>query len=289
MALARRTRPLFARTEARGHAAALAHHAGRQPRHGPRRAQRFQPITAATRRFHPLQVKCAPMANLALFDLDHTLIPTDSDHEWGRFMVKLGMVDAENFARQNDAFYADYKAGKLDIHAYLHRHAHAAREVLARATGRLARAVHARSDQADHRAGRARTRARASGSRRSVLPRHRHQRVHHGADRRGVRHRDADRVRSRNRRRSSATARTPAGRPARRAIARARSSVPRHGSRRWARTWSDFEHSYFYSDSHNDIPLLEKVTDPIATNPDDTLRAHAQAHGWRILELFQPT
>ncbi len=55
------------------------------------------------------------------------------------------------------------------------------------------------------------------------------------------------------------------------------------------KTWSDFERSYFYSDSHNDIPLLEKVTDPIATNPDDTLRAHAQAHGWRILELFQPT
>ena len=53
--------------------------------------------------------------------------------------------------------------------------------------------------------------------------------------------------------------------------------------------WSDFKHSYFYSDSHNDIPLLEKVTDPIATNPDDALRAHAQAKGWRILELFQPT
>jgi phosphoserine phosphatase len=44
------------------------------------------------------------MANLALFDLDHTLIPTDSDHEWGRFMVKHGMVDAENFARENDRF-----------------------------------------------------------------------------------------------------------------------------------------------------------------------------------------
>ena len=59
------------------------------------------------------------MANLALFDLDHTLIPTDSDHEWGRFMVKLGIVEAESFARENDRFFADYKAGKLDIHAYL--------------------------------------------------------------------------------------------------------------------------------------------------------------------------
>jgi HAD superfamily phosphoserine phosphatase-like hydrolase len=55
------------------------------------------------------------------------------------------------------------------------------------------------------------------------------------------------------------------------------------------KTWSDFERSYFYSDSHNDIPLLEKVTDPIATNPDDTLREYAQTHGWRILELFQTT
>ena len=59
------------------------------------------------------------MANLALFDLYHTLIPTDSDHEWGRFMVKLGIVDADSFAKQNDRFYADYKAGVLDIHAYL--------------------------------------------------------------------------------------------------------------------------------------------------------------------------
>ena len=50
--------------------------------------------------------------------------------------------------------------------------------------------------------------------------------------------------------------------------------------------WSDFPHTYFYSDSHNDIPLLEKVTDPIATNPDDTLRAHASNRGWRILDLF---
>jgi HAD superfamily phosphoserine phosphatase-like hydrolase len=52
--------------------------------------------------------------------------------------------------------------------------------------------------------------------------------------------------------------------------------------------WSSFERSYFYSDSLNDIPLLEKVTDPVATNPDDTLRAHALQKGWRILDLFTP-
>ena len=59
------------------------------------------------------------MTNLALFDLDHTLIPTDSDHEWGRFMVRQGIVEAESFSAQNDRFFADYKAGVLDIHAYL--------------------------------------------------------------------------------------------------------------------------------------------------------------------------
>ncbi|WP_425126910.1 HAD family hydrolase, partial [Burkholderia cepacia] len=52
---------------------------------------------------------------------------------------------------------------------------------------------------------------------------------------------------------------------------------------------ADFERSYFYSDSHNDIPLLAKVTDPVATNPDDTLRTHAREQGWRILDLFQPS
>ncbi len=57
--------------------------------------------------------------------------------------------------------------------------------------------------------------------------------------------------------------------------------------RQLGKRWSDFERSYFYSDSANDIPLMEKVTDPIATNPDETLRAAAQRRGWPIIELFQ--
>ena len=57
--------------------------------------------------------------NLALFDLDHTLIPTDSDHEWGRFLIRRGVVDASEYQRKNDQFYADYKAGTLDIQAFL--------------------------------------------------------------------------------------------------------------------------------------------------------------------------
>lgn len=61
----------------------------------------------------------APAMNLCLFDLDHTLLPLDSDHAWGEFMIRLGWVDEASFRAGNDAFYADYQAGTLDIHAYV--------------------------------------------------------------------------------------------------------------------------------------------------------------------------
>src|SRR6476469_5917180 len=57
--------------------------------------------------------------NLALFDLDHTLLPLDSDYEWGQFLVRIGAVDAEAFAKRNAAFYAQYEAGTLDPVEYL--------------------------------------------------------------------------------------------------------------------------------------------------------------------------
>jgi len=57
--------------------------------------------------------------NLCLFDLDHTLIPLDSDHAWGEFIIRRGWVDEAEFRRRNDEFYADYEAGRLDIHRYV--------------------------------------------------------------------------------------------------------------------------------------------------------------------------
>ena len=56
---------------------------------------------------------------LALFDLDHTLIPIDSDHAWGEFTTRIGWTDAAEFKRRNDAFYEQYKAGTLDIAEYI--------------------------------------------------------------------------------------------------------------------------------------------------------------------------
>jgi HAD superfamily hydrolase (TIGR01490 family) len=228
------------------------------------------------------------MANLALFDLDHTLIPTDSDHEWGRFMVKHGMVDAENFALENDRFYADYKAGKLDIQAYLvamltplakysraqlaEYHQMYMHEVIKPTIVPVAlELVREHRDAGDLCCMVTATNEFITGPIAAVF----------GVDK--LIACEAETVDGQPH--SDYTGR-PTGTPSYKEgkIVRTEAWLASLG-----KTWSDFERSYFYSDSHNDIPLLQKVTDPIATNPDDTLRAQAQAHGWRILELFQPT
>ena len=56
---------------------------------------------------------------LALFDLDYTLLPLDSDHAWGEFTTRIGWTEGEAFRQKNEAFYAQYKAGTLDIHEYV--------------------------------------------------------------------------------------------------------------------------------------------------------------------------
>ncbi|MBB5466546.1 HAD superfamily hydrolase (TIGR01490 family) [Paraburkholderia sp. CI2] len=228
------------------------------------------------------------MANLALFDLDHTLIPTDSDHEWGRFMVKKGMVDAENFARENDRFYADYKAGKLDIHAYLIAmltplakytraqladfHAQYMHEVITPAIQPVALEL-----VKQH---------REAGDLCCVVTATNEFITRPIAQAFGVDTLIACEAETVGGEPHGAYTGRPTGTPSYKEgkIVRTEMWLASLG-----KSWSDFEHSYFYSDSHNDIPLLEKVTDPIATNPDDTLRAHARAKGWRILELFQPS
>ena len=68
------------------------------------------------------------MKKIALFDLDHTLIPFDSDFEWNEFTIALGWRDGDAFRRTNDAFFAQYRAGTLDIHAYVRFATQAMRE-----------------------------------------------------------------------------------------------------------------------------------------------------------------
>ncbi|WP_347554924.1 HAD family hydrolase [Robbsia sp. KACC 23696] len=225
------------------------------------------------------------MTRLALFDLDHTLIPTDSDHAWGRFMIQLGLVDPVQFQRDNERFYEDYQNGCLDIHAYL----------------RVAVAPLTRHSRDELDAWHRQFMADVIGP--NLLP----------SARELVRaHQDAGDlcciITATNAfvTRPIATAfgvdnllaielATEDGAPRGRytgdivgvpsfregKVTRLHSWLADQG-----KTLADFSQTFFYSDSRNDLPLMQEVSDPVATNPDETLRAHAVAHGWRILELF---
>ena len=219
---------------------------------------------------------------LALFDLDGTLIAKDSDHAFGEFLVELGWADGEAFKRENDFFYQQYLAGTLDIGAYVDFAtrpwrdrsdaeqrivvARFMREVMQPAIGDAARAlVRAHLDAGD--------RVAIATSTNEFITRP-------IADAFGVStliatqlERDASgRVNGRIR-----------GTPA-----------LRDGKVRRVEQWlesealrlADFEASVFYSDSLNDLPLLERVSEPVATNPSTALEAIARERGWRILRLF---
>jgi len=226
------------------------------------------------------------MTNLALFDLDHTLLPTDSDYEWGRFAVRLGLVDATHFARENERFYAAYQAGQLDIYAYL-RSALAPLARYSRAQLACWRAQFMQEviDPALRPTALALVQQhQAAGDICCIVTATNSFITAPIAHAFGVNHLIAPEPATVN------------GDPMAEYTGEI-NGVPSYREGKIIRTeawlksldknWKSFKQSYFYSDSHNDIPLLEKVSTPIATNPDDKLRAHAQSKGWRILELFK--
>jgi HAD superfamily hydrolase (TIGR01490 family) len=221
------------------------------------------------------------LPKLALFDLDHTLIPIDSDYSWGQFTVSLGWTDPVEFTRLNDQFYAQYKAGTLDIYAY----------------ARFASAAFVAQGEAAARQAHARYMAEI------IAP--------------ALRPQALDLVRSHKDQGATVLLVTATNEFVTGPIAQAFGAdellavdlqrdasgwftqevrgVPTFREGKVARVqawlaarnlgWDDV-HSTFYSDSINDLPLLEKANVPVATNPDEPLRAIALERGWRILELF---
>jgi HAD superfamily hydrolase (TIGR01490 family) len=219
---------------------------------------------------------------LTLFDLDLTLLPIDSDHAWGEFVIGLGWVDAAAFRAGNDAFYAQYKRGALDIAAYVafaaaplrdkapselaEAHARFMREVIVPAIRPAATAL-----VAGHRARGDLLAIVTSTNDFITVP---------IAAAFGIETLIATRLE-----RDAAGAFTGriAGTPALR-----EGKVARVGQ--WLAEiglgWDDFERVSVYSDSPNDLPLLERATDPVAANPSPDLEALARARGWRIVRLF---
>jgi HAD superfamily hydrolase (TIGR01490 family) len=218
------------------------------------------------------------MKRLVLFDLDDMLLAGDSDYEWGQMLIEVGALDRRACEARNREFYETYKAGTFDLRAFL--------DFQLQPLGRHSRA------QLDvwH----------AQFMTSKVLPM-----VRPGAWPLIARHSDALTAIV------TATNRFVAG-PIARALGVAsllateleeidgrftgrEKGTPcfREGKvtrvEQWlasrGETLSEYEESWFYTDSINDLPLLSAVTHPVAAHPDARLRAHAEARGWPIISL----
>ena len=221
--------------------------------------------------------------SIAFFDLDHTLIPIDSDYAWGEFTTARGWTDRQDFKRQNDAFYAQYKAGTMDIKAYIRfataavrsqgatlsiaAHADFMRDVVQETI----RPVALELLEAHRRAGDGIVIVTATNEfvTRPIA-------TALGVD---------DLIAVELEREAG-----PDG-----WFTGAIRGVPsfREGKVTRVQQWLQERglalnqiQSTFYSDSINDLALLEMVNTPVAANPDDRLRAIAAERQWRILDLF---
>jgi HAD superfamily hydrolase (TIGR01490 family) len=220
---------------------------------------------------------------IALFDLDHTLIPMDSDYEWGVFTTALGWNDADEFTRRNDTFYGQYKAGTLDIHEYVRFATTAIRTQ--GATKSIAAHAQFMSDivqiSIKNQALALVQQHQAAGDAVVIVTATNEFVTRPIATAFGVTELIAINL-ARDAQTQWFTGEiegTPSFREGK--VARVEQWLAAQGL-----NWQMVE-ATFYSDSLNDLPLLEKVSHPVATNPDERLRAIALERGWRILDLFQ--
>ena len=218
--------------------------------------------------------------NLALFDLDNTLLAGDSDYEWAQFLIEQGVVDPEVYKTGNDRFYQQYMAGTLDIH-----------EFLAFQLAPLTRHPREQLEQWRVRFMDEKIRPIMLPAAQALLDRH----AANGdlcaiitatnsfitspiAAAFGVRHlvaTEPELVDGRFTGRSSGIPCFREGKPR-----RVLDWLSAQGL-----SFTQFPESFFYSDSRNDLPLLEQVNRPVAVDPDPVLAETARSRGWKILSL----
>jgi hypothetical protein len=225
------------------------------------------------------------VTQLALFDLDHTLLPCDSDYEWGQFLARIGVVDGEYYARKNDRFYQDYKDGKLDIHEFLRfalkplsEHSRAQLKEWHDAFMQEVISGQLRQEAID-----LVKRHQDAGDLCCVITATNSFVTRPIVESFGIEHLIATEPATIDNHPLSNYSGEVKG-------------IPnfREGKILNLHDWlasqklslDALPYSYFYSDSMNDLPLLEKVSHPVATNPDDRLRTEAKQRNWPILELF---
>lgn len=217
------------------------------------------------------------VVNLAIFDLDNTLLGGDSDYLWGRYLIEQGLVDGEYYERENRRFYEEYKVGTLDIHEFLRfslkplsQHAMASlhewrknfiQEKIEPIMLPAARALLQQHRDQGH------VLLIITATNRFV--------AEPIAARLGVEHLLATEPEVKQGRYTGNVSGIPCFREGK-----------VENLKLWLKaTGMNLASSWFYSDSLNDLPLLEMVTHPVAVDPDDTLADHARMRGWPIISL----
>src|SRR3954462_11485973 len=217
---------------------------------------------------------------LALFDLDNTLLAGDSDYEWGQFLIDRGVLERERYEAQNSAYYEQYVAGTLDIHEYL---GFALRPLAEHSPEDLAR-WHAQFMQE-------RISPMIQPPARALVRRHLERDdlcaiitatnsfvTAPIAREFGVPHLIATEPESRDGRFTGRVSGTPCFREGK--VRRLEQWLAGLGRR-----MGEFTETRCYSDSHNDLPLLERVSHPVAVDPDEPLARHAAQRGWPVVSL----
>jgi len=217
---------------------------------------------------------------IALFDLDNTLLSGDSDYEWAQHLIERGILERSKYESRNDEFFRQYKAGRLDIHEFLDFQ-----------LAPLARYPRAKLDEWHGEFMQARVRPMIRTKGLELVRRH----LGEGrlcaivtstnafitapiAREFGVDHLLATELEVREGKFTGKPSGTICFRQGK--VTRLAEWLGERG-----RTLASFSVSWFYSDSQNDLPLLERVTHPVAVDPDETLRGEALARGWRVISL----
>jgi HAD superfamily hydrolase (TIGR01490 family) len=215
---------------------------------------------------------------LALFDLDNTLLAGDSDFEWAQFLIEKGVLDREVYEARNQGFFEQYKAGTLDIHEFLDfqlkplsRHPRKVLEgwhreflrnrILPIITRKSRDLVESHRD--DARAIVTATNSFVTGPIAREF---------------GIEHLIATEPEELNREFTGRVNGVPSFQEGK--VVRVEAWLAEHGL-----SWPSFSETWFYSDSLNDLPLLSKVTHPVAVDPDETLKETALEKRWMIISL----
>lgn len=217
---------------------------------------------------------------LVLFDLDNTLLAGDSDFQWGQFLIEEGIVDRETHLTENLQFYDDYKHGKLNIVAFLEFQL----KPLSQHTRAQLNAWHERymekkvRPMMTEKAQALVEKHRANGDLMVVITATNSFVTKPIATAYGVEHligTTPEEIKGEFTGRVTGTPSFKEGK-----VTRLNEWLAGRGQ-----TLTDFESVWFYSDSHNDLPLMKLVDKPIAVDPDAVLKAYAEEQGWPIISL----